>query len=223
MTDENGVPVSSSLNYAKNSQKSRDPEVKEEERVSAPVVSGEVIERKEPLRRKFLQAYAGDSAQSVGQYLLLDVVVPATKNLISDLVTQGINRILYGGTRPTYNANGSVIGSRSYAKYFNGSTGTAQPQNQQPSGPQMSQQARANHAFGEIVLSSRSDAEKVIDSLRELIDAYGNAKVSNLYSLVGITGTFTDQNYGWTNLARANVQQIREGYLLDLPKPEVLK
>lgn len=217
MTDENSGKPSGPLNYAANSQKAKQPEPQEEARVVAPIISGGAVERKEPLRRKFLQAYAGDSAQSVGQYLLLDVVVPATKNLISDLVTQGVNRILYGGSRPSGGVFSSV-GSRGYGKFFNG-----QSSNQQPTGPQMSQQARANHAFGEIVLTSRSDAELVIDSLRELIETYGNAKVANLYSLVGVSGEFTDQSYGWTNLQRAGVVTVREGYLLDLPKPDVIK
>lgn len=219
MTDANSGKVPGAVNYGANSQKSRAPEPVEEPRVVGPVIKGEAIERKEPLRKKFLQAYAGDSAQSVGQYLLMDVIVPGTKNIISDLVTQGINRLLYGASRPVQGSN-SVIGSRSYSKFFNG--GAAQNQSQQNNSPVI-HQAQAAHQFGEIILKSRSDAELVIDELRALIEAYGNAKVANLYSLVGITGDFTNQSYGWTNLSRAGVIQIREGYLLDLPKPEILR
>jgi hypothetical protein len=221
MTDENSGPKPSSMSYSSNSQKSKQPEQTEEPRVTGPVISGSAVERKVPLRKKFLSAYTGDSAQSVGSFLVTDVVVPYTKNLISDLVTQGINRLLYGSSRPTGSMIGSVVGSRvssGYGKFFNG--GGAQ--NQQSQNAQMSAQARANHAFGEIVLNSRSDAEIVIDSLRDLIEQYGNAKVTNLYSLLGITGEFTDQKYGWTNLSRASVIHTREGYVLDLPRPEVL-
>lgn len=216
MSNDNGGPVPGAGNYASNSQRSKQPEQAETPRVQGPVISGAAVERKEPLRKKFLQAYAGDSAQSVGQYLLMDVVVPGTKNIISDLVTQGINRLLYGSSRPTQGIRSSV-GGAGYGKFFNGGGNSNQ---QTPT--QLTQQARQNHAFGEIVLQSRGDAEIVIESLRELIEQYGNAKVTNLYSLVGITSDFTDQKYGWTNLSRAGVLQIREGYLLDLPKPEVL-
>lgn len=215
MSNDNGGSLPSSNQYANNSQRSKQPEPVEPPRVQGPVISGAAVERKEPLRKKFLQAYAGDSAQSVGQYLLMDVVVPGTKNIISDLVTQGINRLLYGSSRPT-NGVRSVVGSSGYGKFFNGGGSTQQTPTQ------LTQQARQNHSFGEIVLQSRGDAEIVIESLRELIEQYGNAKVTNLYSLVGISSDFTDQKYGWTNLARAGVIQIREGYLLDLPRPEVL-
>ena len=221
MTDVNSGAQSGSVNYGANSQKSKTPEPAEQPRVVAPVISGTAVERKESLRKKFLHAYAGDSAQSVGQYLLMDVVVPGTKNIIADLVTQGINRLLYGGSRPMQNGVRSNIGG-GYGRYFNGGGQNQQTQQTQQSTPVV-RQAQPAHGFGEIILQSRSDAEVVIDSLRELIEAYGNAKVANLYSLVGITGDFTNQSYGWTNLSRAGVIQIREGYLLDLPQPEVLK
>lgn len=218
MTDANSGATPNSVNYGANSQKSKAPAPAEEDRVSGPVISGPAIERKEPLRKKFLQAYAGDSAQSVGQYLLMDVIVPGTKNIISDLVTQGINRLLYGGARPVQNGvRGAGTG---YKKYFNG--GASGGQAQQQSTP-IVRQVQQPQGFGEIILKTRPDAELVIDELRALIEQYGNAKVANLYSLVGLTGNFTNQSYGWTNLSRAGVIQIREGYLLDLPQPEVLK
>lgn len=219
MTDANSGQTPGAVNYGANSQKSKAPEPVEEPRVVGPVISGSAVERKEPLRKKFLQAYAGDSAQSVGQYLLMDVIVPGTKNIISDLVTQGINRLLYGGSRPVQQGVRSNVGG-GYGKFFSGGSNAQQSQQQ---APQVVHQAQAAHQFGEIVLQTRSDAELVIDELRALIEHYGNAKVANLYSLVGITGDFTNQSYGWTNLSRAGVIQIREGYLLDLPKPEILR
>lgn len=222
MTDASNNTPSGSINYGSNSQKSKAPEPAEQPRVIGPVISGSAVERKEPLRKKFLQAYTGDSAQSVGQYLLMDVVVPGTKNIISDLVTLGINRLLYGGSRPVQGGGvRSNVGG--YGRYFNGSnSGSNTQQQNQPTQPS-ARQVQQPHSFGEIVLQTRADAEIIIDSLRELVEVYGNAKVANLYSLLGITGEFTDQSIGWTNLSRAGVIQIREGYLLDLPRPEVLR
>ncbi len=216
MTDASNAAKAPSVAFGANSQKSKAPDPVEQAPTIAPIISGTAVERKEPLRKKFLQAYAGDSAQSVGQYLVMDVIVPGTKNIIADLVTQGINRLLFGGSRPVQQGVRSNVGG-SYGKFFNGG-GQSQQQNQQSQPVQVKQDG-----FGEIILQSRSDAELVIDALRELIEAYGNAKVANLYALVGKSGDFTDQSIGWTNLSRAGVIQIREGYLLDLPKPVVLR
>jgi hypothetical protein len=218
MTDASNAAKAPSVAFGSNSQKSKAPEPVEQAPTIAPIISGTAVERKEPLRKKFLQAYAGDSAQSVGQYLVMDVIVPGTKNIIADLVTQGINRLLFGGSRPVQQGVRSNVGG-SYGKFFNGGGQSQQQNTQQPQVHQVQQTG----GFGEIILQTRSDAELVIDALRELIEAYGNAKVANLYALVGKSGDFTDQSIGWTNLSRAGVIQIREGYLLDLPKPVVLR
>ena len=42
--------------------------------------------------------------------------------------------------------------------------------------------------------------------------------VADLYDLVGISGNYTDNKYGWTNLRNSDVQRVRDGYLLKLPK-----
>jgi hypothetical protein len=62
-------------------------------------------------------------------------------------------------------------------------------------------------------------ANEVINCLVDLIQDYGQATVSDLYDLVGITGNFTDNKYGWTDLRSATATRIHEGYMLNLPKP----
>ena len=84
----------------------------------------------------------------------------------------------------------------------------------------MSQRARASHDFKEIVLATRIEAEEVCRGLDELIERYGVATVTNLYNLVGITGDYTDNKWGWNQSHGFDIERVREGYLLDLPKPE---
>ena len=52
----------------------------------------------------------------------------------------------------------------------------------------------------------------------ELIDTYSMVSVADLYDLIGVTGNYTDNKYGWTNIRNAEVVRVREGYLLKLPK-----
>lgn len=78
------------------------------------------------------------------------------------------------------------------------------------------------HDFDEIVLDTRHEAELVLDNLEELIKQYGQATVTDLYDLVNITSSFADEKWGWTDLSHANVSHVRDGYLLNLPKPETL-
>src|SRR5690606_24426648 len=87
------------VNYSSNSNKSKQPSDAEKPKIKQ-VTSGTVVERKKSLGSKFKETFAGDDAQSVGNYLLFDVIIPATKNLISDMVSQGIERLLFGTSAP---------------------------------------------------------------------------------------------------------------------------
>lgn len=86
----------------------------------------------------------------------------------------------------------------------------------------MSRQARAQHNFDEIVLQSRTEAEEVVDRLFEVVSRYGSASVADLYELVGLSSTHTDNKWGWDDLQGAGVSRVRGGFLLDLPEPEPL-
>ena len=52
----------------------------------------------------------------------------------------------------------------------------------------------------------------------EAIETYQMVSVADLYDLVGVTGDYTDNKYGWTNLRNAKVVRVRDGYMIDLPK-----
>ena len=59
--------------------------------------------------------------------------------------------------------------------------------------------------------------------LNEIIDTYKIASVADLYDLVGLTGNYTDNRYGWTNIASADVIRTRDGYQLKLPRALPIK
>lgn len=86
----------------------------------------------------------------------------------------------------------------------------------------MSRRGRSNHEFDEIVLSTRVEAEEVIDRLMDLISRYQSASVADLYELVGEPKTHIDEKWGWTDLREATYTKLRNGYVLDLPKPDLL-
>lgn len=87
----------------------------------------------------------------------------------------------------------------------------------------MSQRGRASFDFGEIILDNRGEGLEIIERLRDIIDKYEVATVSDLYDLASISSNYTDNDWGWDNLAEANVQRVREGYALILPQPKSLR
>ena len=191
------------------------PVPQEEREPVEKVVTGKVITRKTPWYRKMVNSMVAEDASSVGDFLMTDVVIPALKNLIRDVGVGALDRTLYGSSRARANRQtiiGSVGGIK--AKYHD------IPQERPRS---LTQQQRAVHDFGEIVLTSHAEAEDVIVRMMNRINLYGTATVADLYNFLGVSGSFQDLSWGWTSLDGADVRQVRSGFVLELPAPQSLR
>lgn len=178
------------------------------------VAKGRVIKRKKSLGNKFRETFLEDDTGSVGSYILYEVIIPAAKSTITDMVTGGIEMLLYGETRGRASRD-KGRGYVSYGSYYDKDCRNDRDR-ARPS-------TRARHNFDDVILDSRGEAEDVIGVLVDLIDEYGDASVADLYDAVGMDSSYTDRKYGWTNLRDARPRLIRGGgYLLDLPKPRLI-
>jgi hypothetical protein len=196
------VPV----DYPANSKSSKRPQPEKNKTVEK-IVEGEVKTRKRGLREKFGEAFLSEDSNTVVSYVLMDVLVPAFKSMVSDAVSQGIERILFGDSRPRHAPTRS--GYTNYTRYSD-----------RTDRRDLSRKARATHDFNDVILESRGEAEDVLDRLRDLISQYEVATVNDLYDLTGLTGEFTDDKWGWYDLRSASVRSIRGGYLLNLPRTQ---
>lgn len=211
--------------FPANSRRAREePTEPKKEKRHDKIIEGRVSRRKKPLGKRFGEMFvAGDSA-TVGQYLLTEVLLPAARDMITDAISQGAERLIYGEARPTSRRFGTpggayAVGQTNYSRY--GSIkprATAAPDPRPP----MSRQARARHDFNEIVLDTRREAEDVLASMYDALERYDSVSVSDLYDMVGETPSFADEKWGWVNLHGSSVRNTRYGYLLDLPAPTPL-
>ena len=209
--------------FPPNSRDRKVREPKEPEKKIEKVTVGVVARRKKPLSKRFAEVFVADDAQSVGHYILFDILIPAAKDVIADVVSQSIERTLFGGARSTSRRTGlRPGGSSSHVSYNRYSSTPPWNRDRREERPQVSRRARSSHDFDEIILATRGEAEEVIDRLFDLISRYEQATVSDLYELVGLPSNFTDEKWGWTDIRGAGVTRISNGYLLDLPKPEPL-
>lgn len=193
-------------------------EVAEDAPPAEKIVEGNVVTRKTPWYKRFARNLIADDATSMGDWIMQEVVLPSVRNLISDAVKGSTDRVLYGSSR--VRGGGSVIGGRV------GSLRTRYDRMAEEGEPRrLTREARARHDFDEIVLASRSEAIDVIEALIDRAVRYKAVTVSDLYDLLGVTGSYADRSYGWSEaeLRYADVRQTRGGFLLDLPKPEPLR
>lgn len=207
-------------NSAKARARSEGPKLSEQPEKIERITSADAIQRKRGLGRQFKDTFIEGSARMAFDYMVTDIVVPAVRDLLFDALQGGLDRVIYGESRIRRGRSSPSSYPTSTAHVdYRGISSNRAPQTART----LSQQSRARHDFGEIVLQSRQDAEDVIDRMFDVLARYGSVPVSTLYALTGIQASHTDEKWGWTSLAGAKAARQRNGgFLLDLPDPEPL-
>jgi hypothetical protein len=156
-----------------------------------------------------------DTLKNVGTYILYDILIPAAKATVSDMMKNGTDMILWG--EPRGNRRDRDRGTHvSYTSYYDRDRDRDHDRGRDRERP------RSRFRLDEIILESRSDANDVLQQMFNILDEYNSVTVAEFLELVDVPDEFTDQNYGWTNLRDAEVKRIREGYIIDLPAPKAL-
>lgn len=223
MSEEEKSPETLDKTYPANSRtvrRRKDGEEIKEKKVEK-VICGTVVQKKKGLFKKITETFIEDDSKSVGDYVIHDVMVPAAKSMVSDMISGGIEMLLFGGRRGSRTMRDR---GRSYVNYnsasYRGMSRDVPTRHEREMGRSMSYSGRSRHDFDEIILETRGEAEEVLSHLVDLTLDYDVATVADLYDLVGITSNFTDNKYGWTDLGRASVSRVRGGYVIDLPRPQ---
>jgi hypothetical protein len=188
-----------------------------EEKVVEQVTVGEVVSQKKTVGKRLREALIGGDSQSVASYIITEVVVPQVKDLITEAVTQGFERLVYGdgrsSRRPSVRPGHAPTNYTRYGKIGNNPIGRASREDR----PTPVLQSKN---MDDILLATRPEADEVLDRMSLLIDEYGAASISDLYKMVGWTASHVDTKWGWESIQGCDVRRARgEGYVLNLTKP----
>lgn len=208
-----------------NADSTKAVEVKKEDTrvVNKPVVSGKVRHRTS-FGKLLRQTFIPEDVSDARDYILVDLVMPAIKNGIFDTIMNIIDYWRGGGGSYRRPGMTSAPRPRTSQQYdYNRVSRT----NTQPSRETISTNNR--YSYDDIVIDdyppnqggsakARADAEAVLVSMQDVIDRYSVVRGTDLYDFVGLTGTQSDYNYGWSNLDGATVRRVSGGWLLVLPK-----
>ena len=177
-----------------------------EEKRATKVVRGKVKAKKND-GRKLASIFISEDASNIKNYVLFDVVVPAIKKAIYELVVGTLDMSLYGGRGRGQRPTADKISFRDYSEISRkdernyGCSKTA-----------------SGYTYDDIVVETRGEAEAVLSRMDEIMEEYKIVRVADLYDLVGITGNYTDNNYGWTNIINAGIVRVRDGYKIKMPR-----
>jgi hypothetical protein len=75
----------------------------------------------------------------------------------------------------------------------------------------------------QIIVATKADADTVVNRLQELKRAYGGVTVVDLYDLVGLTGTYLDEQRGWTDLSDIKIEEDSGECTITLPEPKAVR
>lgn len=196
--------------YQPNSHRSKEQKAEpaREKRVK-PVVTDGVTTRKNNTR-KLSNIFISEDAGNVKEYVFMDVLVPAVKKAISDIVRDGIDMILYGETGRGRDSRRS--GDRiAYHNRFD------EPRRRDRRDEDR-RDSRSRFDYDDLSFSTRGKAELVRDRMLDIAEEYGVVRVADMYDLADLTAPYTSNDYGWMGLRYIEVKRGRDGYYLQLPK-----
>lgn len=187
------------------SKKTEKTDVVERKRADK-IIHGKVKTQKNEMR-KLTDIFISEDVANVKNYILLDVLVPSIKKAIYDIVVNSLDMSLFGGRGGSKRPTADKVSYRDY-------NGVSRRDDRSYSGSRSS----SGYSYDDIVLETRGEAEAVLSRMDEIMEEYEIVRVADLYDLVGITGDYTDNKYGWTNIRNAEVVRVRDGYKIKMPR-----
>lgn len=181
------------------------------------VIAKAKVQKKSAIKEALRTFFAQDLPE-IAEHLVIDVAIPAAKNAITDMVTQGIQQLLYGEVDPKRR---STSGYTSYSNSSRSDRGRAYYETRRTERREPRQPKPTN--VEDLVFDTRGDAVDVIEYVADSIEQYGQVSVADLMSSVGIQPRYTDERWGWTTTDAFEIRQIREGWLVSADRPEPLK
>jgi hypothetical protein len=215
---ENEFPPNSHTRREPRPERKSEKSLPEKKQV-ARVTTGKATLRKRPLYKKFLDAFRPEDNVGFVEYTLLEVLVPGIKDAMADAVHGTIDNAFgtHGRSRH-YRRRGYT----SYNRMSDARPRSRRDRDRDRDDIRDRRAPRGPSDHREIIVDSRVEAEEVVDSLIELASKYDAATMRDLLSLVGEPHNYTDEDWGWTDLRGTRIHRVRDGYLIDLPRPEEL-
>lgn len=197
--------------YKNNSYAHRDriKNDKDEKRVEK-VVRGNVKTKKKSDLYRLADVFIAEDVRSVKSYALMEVIVPAVKKALYDVICDSTGMILGEGRR-----DNRKRGDTSYVSYRSYSDRGERRRTDET-------RYHTNFDREDIIYGSKAEAEAVLEILDACLEQYGVVKVADLYDASGLTAPFTANKYGWLSLRNAETVRVRDGYIIKLPKPMAL-
>lgn len=188
----------------------------------APIATRADAELRKPsVERKLRNIFISDDADSIGDYLIWSVLVPAIQGMLQDAGHGIVDGIFGRGSGRYYREErrrGSYYDRRdsyrrnNYASSYYNSDSYSH-----------SRRGRYEPEYSEAFFRSRAKAEECLDTMEEIVSRRGYVTISHLSDLIGVPydeRENDDKEWGWYDISRCRIKGTRDGFVLEMPRPE---
>lgn len=223
------VPINDFNNYPNASSSLK--KMSEEDKPKAKPKQEQIVEtnhvsvKKQSAWKKAKHRIFEQEGAELKNYVVNDVLIPSIKETISNIVANGVDILLYGDARHTMSRRQGILGgSTRYGNYVSYNSISNSKPNNSIARPSVGNSTgiRSRLSLDDFIFQNRMEAMDILDRMSTLLTDYGVVTVADLYDMCGLKTPYTYNNYAWKDLSTAGVSLTRDGYLLNLPTPQVL-
>jgi hypothetical protein len=203
-----------------------------QEKTVTKVVTGDVSQRPKGISFKFRKIFLGMDLKHTTDFVVSEYLIPELRDIIFRVGSRYLEGIIFGESR--YARKAVEYRSTSKISYNNV---TPAPWRRDPREDYIDVSSRVGRVpdqtprptrvdrrdIADIILSSRAEAEMVVESMMDILSHYEVVSLADMYTLVGLPTSFVDNNWGWKSLNDVQVRQVGgRGYIIEFPPVEVI-
>lgn len=196
----------------------REPEPNRIERPRGKKIATRITQTKpDSAGKRFIKLFLAEDVDDVGDYLVKDLIIPGIKDICFNFLWALFwgDRKVGGMSSRTDRTAYHKVSQTSKIRNI-GSNDRRDEQKDEPKDKKI-------FDFSNLRFASQAEAKEVLMAMKVYLDSYPGVSIGYLQELLGETGDYTNEYYGWTNLEEARIRPTSGGgWLLVLPRPERL-
>lgn len=177
------------------------------------VKAGQLKEK--TFKQKVRDAFISDEVHDVKSYVVFDVIIPAIKETVRNLIVNTVDMSLFGKVRASKNVEqrgGSTY--IAYERMYQGGGQASKPKQQMGAPLRVTELDR-------VVFNDKADAIEVLSYLFDNIEQYHVASVADFLGAADLPISPIHHKWGWYDLSGSSVDENPDGsgYYIRLPRP----
>jgi len=191
----------------------------EPKKVNAVIPGGSAERVGRPARKRLFSFLVAEDPKALARDVGRNLVVPRLKAAGEEAINSLISGLLWGngGGRP---GNGIVRGTvlNPNTTVYGGivNSGVSPQQLAAAAAPQRPS------GYQDVKVPTQQYAEALLTNLYQLLNEYRMVSIADLYESANLPTDPQDHKLGWYSLEGANIEIVRDGFVLALPRPSRL-